>query len=338
MEELALRRYLLQLLTPLHIGDGAMRIGPVDNTVIRRSGSREPYVPGTTLLGNYSQFCYQWAQTRCPDLLRQEQENLPYREAVNADGARHHLTGYQFLFALERRPEASEIEFHREKLFRVSDAEILWMPCMTLKGPKLITTVNRFCRVFGTVDFPEFAEDELLTHEDNLFNDGRLRGGKDNECDWLNLRNLKITANRQSWQRHSDLQRAIADKLPPQWQENKTAGLLVFLAEEVFSHLLSKNVEIRTSVAIDPVTGAGADGALFTYESLPRGTTLYFEVAVCHLCAAPYQPPLAGGLTQTGSDGVWEVLAKARPYFRWVGIGGMTSRGFGKCDIVDLPE
>ena len=337
MEELAIRRYLLQLITPLHIGDGAMRIGPVDNTVIRRTGSREPYVPGTTLLGNYSQFCYQWASGRCPDLLQQEQNNLPHREDAAADGTLRRLTGYQFLFGLERRPEADEVEFHREKLVRFSDAEILWMPCLTLKGPKLITTVNRFGRALGAVDFPEFAQDELLTHEDNLFNDGKLRGEKENQCDWLNLRNLKITANRQSWQRNSDFHRAIEQKLPTAWRKNKTAELLVFLAEEVFSHLVSKNVEIRTSVAIDPVTGAGEDGALFTYESLPRGTALYFEAAVSKMFADQYRPPIAGGLTQAGSDGVWEVLAKTRPYFRWVGIGGMTSRGFGKCDILDLP-
>ena len=50
------------------------------------------------------------------------------------------------------------------------------------------------------------------------------------------------------------------------------------VSDKVFSRIVNDNLEVRTSVAIDPATGAAEDGALFTYEAIPRSTIMWFEV------------------------------------------------------------
>jgi CRISPR-associated protein Cmr4 len=45
-----------------------------------------------------------------------------------------------------------------------------------------------------------------------------------------------------------------------------------------FGTLVNDNMEVRTLVSIDPETGAAKDTALFTYEAIPRGALLWFEV------------------------------------------------------------
>ena len=73
-------------------------------------------------------------------------------------------------------------------------------------------------------------------------------------------------------------------KLPKEWQKEKrwqeVAGRIVLVNAALFSHIVNSNLEVRTSVAIDPKTGAAEEGALFTYEALPRATFLVAEVVL----------------------------------------------------------
>jgi len=43
---------------------------------------------------------------------------------------------------------------------------------------------------------------------------------------------------------------------------------------------VNSNLEVRTSVSINPETGAAEEGALFTYEAIPRATVLWLDVVV----------------------------------------------------------
>ncbi|WP_421658971.1 RAMP superfamily CRISPR-associated protein [Leptothermofonsia sp. ETS-13] len=52
----------------------------------------------------------------------------------------------------------------------------------------------------------------------------------------------------------------------PRWQVIKR---IVLVKDSLFSHIVNSNLEVRTSVAISPETGAAEEGALFTYEALP---------------------------------------------------------------------
>jgi CRISPR-associated protein Cmr4 len=44
--------------------------------------------------------------------------------------------------------------------------------------------------------------------------------------------------------------------------------------------VVNSNLEVRTSVSIDPKTGAAEKGALFTYEAIPRAAFLWLDVVV----------------------------------------------------------
>ena len=53
---------------------------------------------------------------------------------------------------------------------------------------------------------------------------------------------------------------------------------IAIVSNAMFSRIVNDNLEVRTSVAIDPATGAAESGALFTYETIPRATFLMMEV------------------------------------------------------------
>jgi len=52
----------------------------------------------------------------------------------------------------------------------------------------------------------------------------------------------------------------------------------VLASDKVFSQVVNSNLEVRTSVSINPETGAASDKALFTYEALPRAALLWLDV------------------------------------------------------------
>lgn len=52
---------------------------------------------------------------------------------------------------------------------------------------------------------------------------------------------------------------------------------LCVVSAKIFHHIVNSNLETRTSVSINPVSGAAEGGALFTYEALPRGTVFIME-------------------------------------------------------------
>jgi len=46
----------------------------------------------------------------------------------------------------------------------------------------------------------------------------------------------------------------------------------------LFGHVVNNNLEVRTSTAISPITGASVEGALFTYEAIPRATISWCDL------------------------------------------------------------
>ncbi len=72
---------------------------------------------------------------------------------------------------------------------------------------------------------------------------------------------------------------------PPQYiklnQASEWSGIAdrtVLVTPKLFSQIVNSNLEVRTSVSIDPLTGAAEQGALFTYEAIPRATWLWSDV------------------------------------------------------------
>ncbi len=99
---------------------------------------------------------------------------------------------------------------------------------------------------------------------------------------------------------------------------------LVLVSDKLFYHLVNDHLEVRTSVAIDDETGAAKGGFLFTYEAIPRGTVIGFEVAI---------DPRRGGTTTEAQ--ALQLLGKAFATLKLLGVGGMGTRGFGRIEVLN---
>lgn len=99
---------------------------------------------------------------------------------------------------------------------------------------------------------------------------------------------------------------------------------VAIVSDKLFYHLVNDHLEVRTSVKISRDTGAAEEGALFTYEAIPRGTILRFEVTIDR---------------RRGTDikdvEVNRLLQKAFIGLKILGIGGMGTRGFGRVEILN---
>ncbi len=98
---------------------------------------------------------------------------------------------------------------------------------------------------------------------------------------------------------------------------------------------MNSNLEVRTSVAIN-LLRAAQDGALFTYEAIPRGTVLSWEL----VCRNPRHFRIGGkAITAvTSPEEVKATVSGAFPYLEHLGIGGMGSRGMGRLHILSAND
>lgn len=109
-------------------------------------------------------------------------------------------------------------------------------------------------------------------------------------------------------------------------------GRLGLISDKLFSHIVNSNLEVRTSVAIDPETGAAEDKALFTYEAMPRGTVLHWEVT----CRNPGHFKAEGKdvTVVKSADHVHTTVETGHEYLEHLGIGGMGTRGMGRLRVL----
>lgn len=113
---------------------------------------------------------------------------------------------------------------------------------------------------------------------------------------------------------------------------------VALLPDSLFIHVVNSNLEVRTSVSINPETGAAEEKALFSYEALPRGTVLVWEI----IAKSPKHFKVGGKdvdvTLESGKmdspDGVHQVAQKAHPYLEYLGIGGMGTRGMGRLRVL----
>jgi CRISPR-associated protein Cmr4 len=134
----------------------------------------------------------------------------------------------------------------------ISDARLLLFPVHSLAGPVWVTspsTLADFGIAGQRVSENKAGWNSALTQQNRL-NLGWLMLEKDS--DWSAPDGLQVP------------------------QEVK--GRIVLVSDKLFSQIVNSNLEVRTSVSIDPRTGAATEGALFTYEALPRATWLWLDV------------------------------------------------------------
>ena len=301
-------------LDPIHVGDGGNRLGRVDSTIVRDPVTELPKIPGSSYAGvarAYAAMGYEAGR---------EQGQRPESYYPGCAGQGQPATG-QGHCGKSDCPICTVFGFARNNgggfagLAAFSDLHLLLHPVASREGPVWVTSPSALIGVVepecGVRD-TQTAYTDLTSHPINLgwlmLPTKPLSGGK-------NLERLKDVLNEEGL--------GIPDYILQR---------LVVVSDKLFHHVVNSTLEVRTSVAIEPSTGAADDGALFTYEALPRGSVLTWTVT----CRNPAHFKVGKESVQavTNPNGVLDVVKEGDEYLENLGIGGMNTRGMGRLRVI----
>jgi CRISPR-associated protein Cmr4 len=283
---------------PIHVGTGGARLGRVDLTIVRDPVTRVPKIPGSSLAGVYRAYAAM-AEGKYPDCAGQGQPEKQGRGGHCGQSSCRICR----VFGSARRQGGGFAG-----LAAFSDAQVLLFPVATREGPVWVTCPGAMRLVDTTL--PDVQDHIIL----------RPQAGSALNLGWLML---QVQAYSGSQDPSSSLNgRGIPEYIRQRW---------AVVSDKLFSHIVNSNLEVRTSVSINPETGAAEEGALFTYEALPRATVLVWEI----ICKNPVHFRVEEeSLARKGPSGVYEVAKQAHPYLEQLGIGGMGTRGMGRLRVI----
>ena len=301
--------YLLMALDPVHVGTGGYRLGRVDNTIVREPGTNLPKIPGTSLSGVLRSFMAM-RENKYPQCVGQGQSF----ESENGFGRTMHCGKYDCAVCMSFGFSASKSSF--QGLIQVSDAHILFFPVYSRVGPVWITSPGAL-RTAGVKeeDIDNVADDGLI----KVVSDMKNNAGEKLNLGWLLLQTGESSFNMPI----KIINNGLSDHI-------KTRAVLV--SDNLFSCIVNDNLEVRTSVSIDPDTGAARDKALFTYEAIPRTTILHFEITISDPELFKVHP--GGYVPSFTVEKLKNCLEKAADYMQWLGVGGMNTRGMGRVRLI----
>ncbi len=326
--------YLIMTLDPVHVGTGGYRLARVDNAIVREPGTNLPKIPGTSLHGSIqSAAAMRYGNLK---LAGKNKEGKPEDNPII----------YTFGSGEQGGFSSGVVSIH--------DARILLFPVASQDGPVWITTASilndanfslagggapgnnnkvegpsgiekvilagelDFNKIIVKVNFPSGIEKVILAGELKSKNDAFTIG-------WLML----------SVEREGvSLQASIGSKGDNQAGLKEALSRTVVVHESLFSELVNSSLEVRTSVAIEPETGAAADGALFTYEAIPRATFMTFDVVIDDYRKFAFPSSNSEGWKPKGPS---EVVSEGLKLLEYLGVGGMNTRGFGRIKIIGEP-
>jgi len=322
---------------PIYIGTGGFTIGRVDNTIVRDPITNIPKIPGSSLAGTWRYYVALELQSYFKDeykkeLAKRKGENIeklfenPKDWMKNFDGNRYAR------ITCAGQDEASNVEIDSKQntghcghcivcksfgyskkdkssqgMLFFSDLNILFFPVFTRLGVRWITS-KRILEEAGLLNGNIKEKEVVLISEKEQDNTNYINLG------WLNLPYEKI---------------GITIDLSKLEQFNLTDTDIIIVPDSLISQIINSNLEVRTSVSIDPITGAAKEKALFTSEAIPRGTVFYGEIRCFRREGDDSLPEI--------SD-VCNALDDTKHYYESLGIGGMTTRGFGRIKILSFLE
>ncbi|MCX6630808.1 MAG: RAMP superfamily CRISPR-associated protein [Candidatus Solibacter sp.] len=300
-----LRAYMMTL-DPLHVGTGAYRLSRVDLPVLRDSGTGLPKVPGTSLSG----------VARAYAAMIKTVAGQPVRCAgqgkhcgtcqvcatfgtLGAEGEEN-ATPPKTAEADQEKPKA------RAGMVSFFDARLMLFPVASMAGAVWVTSSAALAEAGVPAPNPERGE-VLFTGD---WGAGVLNLG------WLLLKTKKLdtAAWRSPW--------------PTPWW-GVIGKHIAVVNDALFSSIVDRNMEVRTSVSIDPETGAAKSGFLFTYEAVPRSAVFAFDLVENIYRAFPPPGPSAGPW-----ESPLEVALAGLALADRLGVGGMGTRGFGRVQVV----
>lgn len=303
-------------LDPIHVGAGGARIGRVDLTIVRDPVTRIPKIPGSSLAGVYRAYVAIEETNQKPNRKVNGQDWPYYPHCAGLGQPRGNYLGH---CGQPDCPVCTVFGFARGKdeaggfagLASFSDAHVLLFPVPTRQGPMWVTCPMALQQIGLKVDSMDENAVFLKNSSNNPLNLG-----------WLLLPVKEYT------QMHTIINRLQSLNVP-----EYIRNYLALVPDRLFAHIVNSNLEVRTSVSINPETGAAEDKALFSYEALPRATLLYWEI----VCKNPNHYRVSSQeVSLASAEDVYKITQKAQPFFEHLGIGGMGTRGMGRIKVLGL--
>ncbi|MGA1861435.1 RAMP superfamily CRISPR-associated protein [Deferribacter thermophilus] len=335
---------------PIYIGTGGYTIGRVDNTILRDPITNIPKIPGSSLAGTWRYYVVLEAlkdikdkQPIFDDIKKENEDTIGEKlinynwkhlpEGVNKPSGWKGFEGNQILkITCAGQDDAPNVDRDSENntghcghcivckgfgfskkdiswqgMLFFSDLNILFFPVFTMKGTKWITTASLLKEI--GIEESESQENKIKTKNGD---EGHLNLG------WLYL--------------ELDGSHNINDEIKVNDFSLKPEDIII-VPESLFSHIVNSNLEVRTSVSIDPITGAAKEGALFTSEAIPRGTIFYGSIRIFEKKAFEGLDNKIKIKPLPSAEQLEEALKDSAHYYESLGIGGMTTRGFGRLKI-----
>ena len=321
-----LRRFIVMTLDPVHIGTGGYRLGRVDLSIVREPGTSLPKIPGTSLSGMVRSYAaIRYEKLRCAGQGQGESEEKRHCGQPTCPIC--------YTFGTAR----GEAEGGNAGTVNVFDARLLLFPVYSMAGPVWVTSPSVLAD-FG------ISEQEV--------NNAKARWTVSSQR-FLNLGWLMVEKDGDDWQPPGELSNRVPDPVK---------SCIVLVSDKLFPQIVNSNLEVRTSVSIDPYTGAAREGALFTYEALPRSTFLWFDLVEDDYQRDPGTNQSRFPVTErkckterrtdaNGNENIsykdnggeelgekWErpldVVKAGLALSEYLGVGGMNTRGFGRMKII----
>jgi CRISPR-associated protein Cmr4 len=302
-------------LDPIHVGAGGARLGRVELTIVRDPATRVPKIPGSSLAGVYRTYVAMEEHERNPNRQVDGQPRPYYPHCAGLGQPRGDYLGH---CAQPDCPVCTVFGFARGRdqaggfagLAAFTDAQVLLFPVPTRQGPRWITCPDALRLIGLEVQGVNRDAVYLNSPQNNPLNLG-----------WLLLPVMTCG------QFQNIVQSLQSLGVPPYIRDR-----LALVPDRLFAHIVNSNLEVRTSVAINPATGAAEEQALFSYEALPRGTVLAWEI----IAKNPQHFQIQGQRISAVSspDDVHAKVQLAHPYLEHLGIGGMGTRGMGRLKVL----
>ena len=304
--------YLAMALDPIHVGTGGYRLGRVDMSIVREPGTNIPKIPGTSLSGACRTYAamvalrYRWQKNGKTYVCAGAGQ--PDKDRQTEGHCGNHDCPICVAFGFTKGDAGSF-----QGLAQFSDARLAFFPVHSLAGPVWVTCPGVLNDLRISKSIPN---DSTVFVASGVKVQGKLNLG------WLML--------------NAQPDFSFDNNLPTVPTEIKARAVLV--SDKLFSQIVNDNLEVRTSVSIDPATGAASEGALFTYEALPRASVLAFDVVASDpkFYRIDGQEPLKGDTG--GLQKVKETINSGLRLFEALGVGGMSTRGMGRLRVLGLPQ
>ncbi|ADA66504.1 CRISPR-associated RAMP protein, Cmr4 family [Thermotoga petrophila RKU-10] len=309
--------YYAMTIDPIHVGTGGTRLERVDLSIVRDPATKLPKIPGSSISGPAR--AYTALETK---KYRWEENGREYSCAGRGgEGGEKHCG-----MVNPACPVCVPYGFSKgtgnslQGLAQFFDAHILLFPVASMIGPVWVTSPLAL-EAYEIADFLE----------DRFYPLGKQVEAREN----LNFGWIMLEKAKDNLEKIDQIKKKIPEEIPEFIKQR-----VVLVSDTVFPKIVNSNLEVRTSVSIDPDTGAAEEKALFTYEAIPRGTILKFDVV--------YN---SGEFFKVGDkdlklqDGrnvdiqwVKEQVEEGLKLFEVLGIGGMNTRGMGRVRVLNLEE